>query len=468
GDSIVIIRVNMANLSDLSRRLRMLENDLSDISNQITRISKMTAQSVKYQSTDYQIRRACDKVLNSVDGVNRISRNICNRLQGQSYVLSNAVSSYRQNDTLTKVNRGSFNYAGNNLLRYFNYRGGASSYLTVINPYMHNRFFSPLGVINNGKSSIKSTVTPTQSGSTVEKDYIRGEKTGSTTFAGIGISGTAAGSVLHGETNVDKKATLTFKDENGDWNFKNFGIGATASATGAVCTGELKGNIGYLHGGLSGSALTGTASGEVRAELFEDGKFQPSLYAGGKLKVSALHGETDVGFGNDQYGVYAKASGDVGTAEASGGVGIGYVGTDEKNNPVYGVKAEGKAMASAAEGKVSGGITVFGIDVDVGLKGYAGAVGVEGGAHITTEGVKGSFGAAMLFGGKVEVDVDWSDAQWIDDTVDAVGGAIDNARDFITDSAYNIGNYAVNSVKVTGETINEVTDFISSQTRWFH
>ena len=79
-------------------------------------------------------------------------------------------------------------------------------------------------------------------------------------------------------------------------------------------------------------------------------------------------------------------------------------------------------MASVAQGSVKGGITLFGVDIDVGVKGYAVAAGVEAGGSISTKGVKAKIGGALAIGGGLEVSVDWSDAEWIGDAADAING----------------------------------------------
>ncbi len=283
-------------------------------------------------------------------------------------------------------------------------------------------------------------------------DVLYGEKTAMGSIFGIGTGGTIAGSVLHGEAGIKSADSLSFKDKDGNWDFKKAGFSTKAKASGSVVTGEASGNIGYLNGKVSGELLTGGVYGEAKATLYEDGKFNPSLYVGAGAEASAAHGEAEAEFGNDQYGIGVGAEGDLLHAEAEAGAGVGYIGTDKKGNAQYGAKVEASAMASLAEGKVEGGVTVFGIDIDVGVKGYAGAVGVEAGASVTTDGVTGSFGGALAFGGKLDVSVDWSDAEWIGDTVDAVGDFAEDAVDFAGDA-----------IEATGEFFDDVGSFVSSK-----
>ena len=262
---------------------------------------------------------------------------------------------------------------------------------------------------------------------------LSGEASGKGEFLGFATAGSASGSLIYGEAGIKTKMSGKFKDKDGKWDFKSFGLSTEAKATGAIAKGEVEGNIGYLHGKLEGSVLTGAVSGEVKATLWDDGKFNPSLFLGGKAEGSVLSGSAEAGFGTDQYGIYGKADGDLLHAEAEAKAGVGYIGEDKNGNALYGASAEASAMASLAQGKAGGGISIFGIDIDIGLKGYAGAVGVEAGGYITTNGVKGNLGGALGLGAGLEVSIDWSDATWIGDTVDAVGDFVGEAVDFVSD-----------------------------------
>lgn len=259
----------------------------------------------------------------------------------------------------------------------------------------------------------------------VSDAVLSGSIEGAATLWGVNATYAASGSLLYGEAGFKNKMSLKIKDENGNLSFKNFSISSEGKATGALAKGKVEGKYGYLHGEGEASFITGAVSGGVKANLWEDGKFNPSLVAEAKAEVSVLEGNVKGGLGTDQYGVYGKAKGSVLHAEASAKGGIGYI-SDEKG---YGLSAEANAMASIAQGKVSGGITIFGIDIEVGAKGYAGAAGVECGGSITTKGVKGSFSGALGLGAGVEISIDWSDAKWIGDGIDAVGDFLSDAKD---------------------------------------
>ncbi len=284
----------------------------------------------------------------------------------------------------------------------------------------------------------------------VKGSVFSGEKTGEGELWGISTAGAVSGAVLTGEAGIKTKASWKFKDKDGDWDFKSFGFATTASASGALAKGEVKGNVGLLHSEASGQFLTGAVKGEAKATLWDDGKFNPSLMLGAKAEGSVLQGEAKAGFGNDQYGIYGKAEGDILHAEAEAKAGVGYIGKDKDGYSLYGASAEASAMASVAQGKVKGGVTIFGIDIDVGVKGYAVAAGVEAGGSITTEGVTASFSGALGLGAGLDVSVDWSDAEWVEDTVEWIG-----------DAGEAIGNFAVDTYEAAGDFLSNAGDAIA-------
>lgn len=289
---------------------------------------------------------------------------------------------------------------------------------------------------------------------------LSGELSGDGEFLGINTAGKIGGSILSGEAGIKSRMSWKFKDDDGNWDFKSWGLSTTASASGAVATGEVEGNLGYLHGKAEGKFLTGAVKGEAKCTLFDDGKFNPSLSLGASAEGSVLQGEAEVGFGTDQYGVFAKADGDVLHAEAEAKAGIGYIGTDKKGNSIYGASAEASAMASVAQGKVKGGITVFGIDIDVGVKGYAVAAGVEAGGSISTNGVKANFSGALGLGAGLDISVDWSDAEWIGESIDAVGDFVGDTADFIGDTAKSAYNAASDFMSGAADVAGDVGDFL--------
>ena len=283
-----------------------------------------------------------------------------------------------------------------------------------------------------------------------------GPKTKTGTFLGFNTSGTAEGDLLYWEAGVKNNSSFKFKDEDGNISFKSFGVDTEASATGALAAGRVEGNIGLLHGDASGKVGAVTASGKVKATLWDDGKFDPSLSVGGKLSGSVLQGEVNGGFGNDQYDVHVGASGDLLHAEAEGEIGAGHF-KDKDGNDQYGVYGKVGGMASLAQGKVKGGFKIFGIKMDASVKGHVGAVGATTGAGLTTKGANVKLGGGLGVGGEVELSVDWSDAKWAGDMVQDVG-------DFVVDTGKAIGKAADAVGDFVGGAIDNTADFFR---KWF-
>ena len=95
-------------------------------------------------------------------------------------------------------------------------------------------------------------------------------------------------------------------------------------------------------------------------------------------------------------------------AELSGGAGM-ITYKDETTGKTRTELGKAGAEAYLAEGSISGGFTIFGIEVDVGASGKAGGAGVEAGGRVTTGGISGEIGAGLGLGLGLELSIDWSD-----------------------------------------------------------
>lgn len=189
-------------------------------------------------------------------------------------------------------------------------------------------------------------------------------------------------------------------------------IDAKISGEAHVAQGSLNGSIGALSGEAGVVVGSVAANGSMTASLFKGGKFAPQIRADAEASAVALKGEAKGRAGSDEHNVHIKGEGKLGSAKASAKAGVGRINVeDEKTGEiktVTGVKAEAKAEAYAAEGRASGGITIFGIDIDVGVTGKAGGIGGSAGLQATTGGVSGSISAGLGFGLGVDISIDWS------------------------------------------------------------
>lgn len=410
------------NRSNIRNRLDTVQHQLSNIDSKIGRI-RATVQSGanQYRSTDEKVESWKKDLRNNV-GVRAVGT-----------ITSSWASYFKNNDDISEVQKKTDISEGKNKSEAK--MDGETDTLSGFAKFINNKL-------------------------KVNGAVLSGELSGDGEFLGVNTAGKIGGTILSGEAGIKSRMSWKFKDDDGNWDFKSWGLSTTASASGAVATGEVEGNFGYLHGEAEGKFLTGAVKGEAKCTLFDDGKFNPSLSLGASAEGSVLQGEAEVGFGTNQYGVFAKADGDFLHAEAEAKAGIGFIGTDKKGNSIYGASAEASAMASVAQGKVKGGITVFGIDIDVGVKGYAVAAGVEAGGSVSTNGVKANFSGALGLGAGLDISVDWSDAEWIGESIDAVGDFVDDAADFIGDTAKSAYDAASDFVSGAADVAGDVGDFL--------
>jgi hypothetical protein len=225
------------------------------------------------------------------------------------------------------------------------------------------------------------------------------------TFLGINTSGKVAGDLLGGEVSTKFKSKIDF--EKGEVDL----IDAEVSAKGHLAKGEVSGNFGYLNGSAEGMVGYGAATGKLGISLFKKGKFSPQVEAKVKGEVAALKGKAETSFGTDDTNVHIKGDGSLMYASVEAGVAAGVITYKDKNGNVkqgYGVQASAGAEAYAAKGKVSGGLSLFGIDIDVGLEGKAGGAGAKASAQATTGAISGEIGLGLGVGLGLDVEVDYS------------------------------------------------------------
>ena len=217
-----------------------------------------------------------------------------------------------------------------------------------------------------------------------------------------------------------------------DWGEKNIGAAAHGSVEGHLFHGEGEAQWGIFQGAVSGSILSAGAAAAGEAFLFKDGKFSPGIYGKAEGEISAAKGEASGKIGTDDYNVHSKAEGSLLSAKAEAEGGIGRIGENDDGQAIYGVKGKAGASAYLAEGEVSSGFTIFGIEVDLGVSGKAGGAGVEAGGEVTTGGVEVDLSAGLGLGLGLDLKVDWSNADFptfseIGQGIEDMGNAIGNA-----------------------------------------
>lgn len=277
---------------------------------------------------------------------------------------------------------------------------------------MNNVFANATAVVasGDGAKGKKTSLFPTLGQFLLGGFKLKGavgqaEVSGAGKVLGFNASGKLAGEALSGSISTKSGAK---------WDITKGEVGAEAEmeAKGSLLHGSASGKIGIVSGEVEAGIGNAAVSGKVGATLYKDGKIAPSIGAKAEAKATAVEGSVGAQVGTDDFNGHAKASGAVGVAKAEAGVQAGVVEykdevTGEKKT-AFGASAKVGAEAYAAEGKVSGGFTLFGVKIDASLKGKAGGAGVSAGGSVTTGGVSGEIGAGLGLGAGISINIDWS------------------------------------------------------------
>lgn len=176
-----------------------------------------------------------------------------------------------------------------------------------------------------------------------------------------------------------------------------------------------KGSIAATYGqaGIVASANVGevAVSGKIGATLFKDGKFAPEIGAGVKAEVNAAKVDVKTNIGSEENNLHGKVSGQFLGYVAAAKLNVGkieYVDSEGNKHTKYGVETDIGAESYVAKGSISGGITIFGINIDVSVEGKAGGGGAKAGGGVTNSSASGEIGLGFILGLGAKVNVDWS------------------------------------------------------------
>lgn len=237
-----------------------------------------------------------------------------------------------------------------------------------------------------------------------------------------GIIGGGSGAVATGNQTIkfgDYEGSITGKsllgkysyDANAQANKDNIEAYINGSAQGSAYQVDVEQSIfdDHVKNSAEISMFTGAVAARAGAHLMHNGSTRYfGAYASAEASGSVLHGSDRIQVGT----VFVGAEGDVLAAEASAAAGFGYLGTDSDGAEVYGVQAQAGAEAYLAQGTVHSGLSLFGIEVDVGLTGKVGGAGASAGGGVTNQGIDLKAGLGLGFGGELELSVDWTNASW--------------------------------------------------------
>lgn len=233
----------------------------------------------------------------------------------------------------------------------------------------------------------------------------------------LGFSGAVMGSILGVEYKAAAEARYLggsvenkWKVKN-DWKKKEVTAQVGSKAEMYCAEGEASGQFGYLNGTIKGTVGSAAVSGGIGATLFDNGVLSPSVSAKLKAEAAAAKGSAEVSVGTEEFNSYVKGSGSLFSASAEAGGEVGMITTTDENGKSrtqLGAKVKLGAESYVAQGKITGGFTVFGIKVGVSASGKAGGAGGSIGGSVSTGGVSGSISAGFGLGAGLSIDIDWS------------------------------------------------------------
>lgn len=253
----------------------------------------------------------------------------------------------------------------------------------------------------------------------LDGEWHHDEETGGFRGGGSGAVATGSLTAKYGDFEGDATAKILSGEysyyANAQANKENIGASIGGNAEGSVYRVDAEGRLfdGFVKNSTGISMLTGAAAARAGAHLMKDGSLRYSgIYASAEASGSVLHGSNRTQIGTEKNYRFTEVEGDVLAAEASAGIGFGYLGTDSGGAEVYGVQAQAGAEAYLAKGTVHSGYSIFGIEVDVGLTGKVGGAGAEIGGGVTNQGLDLSAGLGLGAGVGIDVSIDWTNASW--------------------------------------------------------
>ena len=380
----------------------------SDVGNYAASIRSITnnlkiPNKVKYQ-IKYSINAKCDS-LNNVQKKLRAMGSVLNQAQHQYKSTENQIVSSGKATSIV-IPQASINMPAS-LKKLFTNLGLTNSHsidaiwkkLNRFNPNMLGTLVGVGGVLGKGTASFMNTVKhSTTLSNKIQGSLVNGSKTINGNVLGFSSSGTASGDLIGGSLKTEFTSSLT-------------SINAKVAGEGHLAQGKVEGNIGLFSGSATGTVGQVEGSGKLGISLIKDGKISPTIEAELKASATGAKGSVNAAFGTQKYNVHADASGKIlnANAQASGAIGvIRSKGENGQERVEFGAKGSVGAEAYLAQGKVSGGFTLFGIKVNVGAEGKAGGAGIKAGGKVTTGGISGKIDLGLGLGAGLEIGIDWS------------------------------------------------------------
>lgn len=279
---------------------------------------------------------------------------------------------------------------------------------------------------NSSKSQFSGAVTNEDARKSAE-GYTAGGGGYSRGGGGAGSFGSGGG----GGSRGDCGSTTTEKGSVADWfqRWKNW-LNEETAESGSRWQWRARYDDGTTNGEIEVKTLPWEISKKGEARWWKDGKLNPQVIIDVSA-IGALIGVTVSGrHGTDNYNIHADGEGQIGYGEVSANLKIGQV-EDKDGKTGYGITGKIGAIVAAARGRVKSGVTIFGVDINITARGYAGGVGFTAGVEATTNGVSAGIDYAAGLGGGVSVSVDWSDAMSFQEIREDVSEGVDALVDYL-------------------------------------
>lgn len=365
-----------------------MESVANSIESNISQLENLLRQASDLKRGMSIIGRESDQIMAAIDKCNNNNVKVINRLESCKTVLTQSAQLYQRTEHPFFVNRR-----------------------------ISDIFLKNLTNSNRRNANAQTATSTTQNNDSDTHDFWNHsgtlDQTGynvNTVIWGAPAALTVLGQFLTGSTKSQGKAKFDLKKGNVE-------AFVGVEAEGSVLRGKLDENIGMLSANGQVDLLTGTATGKIGASLFKNGKFMPSVYAKGKVGADVLKGKVGTKFGNEKHDAHVNAEGSLLGANAEGTAQIGMIEyTDSNGNKNTGLGGEVSVGAEAyvAKGRVSGGIKVFGVQIDLGVAGKALDVGGTAGVKYIPGKFKGKIGAGLGLGAELDISIDWSKAAFPD------------------------------------------------------
>ena len=185
---------------------------------------------------------------------------------------------------------------------------------------------------------------------------------------------------------------------DGEANMSSAGLGAKAEAGAHAAAGGTNVAVGPLTSKGEAKAFAGSMGISAGASLLTKGDPVPSLTAKAEAKGYVLGGEGSMRMAVPNFDHHVKARGEVLTAKSEATFVVGDEGAETKLG----------AEAYVATGEILGGITFWGVKVDLSLEAKVGGAGGAVGVAAKPTSIEGEIAAGLGLGVGAKLKVDWS------------------------------------------------------------